>query len=247
MSNLFVDAADFIDQAVRLDAEHPLHRLRRERGKIVEATQASQRAMFGDAVTGLTRRERLAVALRVSRLSKAEGLAALYAQALAADGAPPDGGEALGHSAEPRLRALLDFASTLTLRPVDGDRRSIEALQAAGLDPAAIVALAQLIAYLTYQVRLVAGLGAMAAAGPAPALRSEAPQALTAPQTVAALPAGAPALRINGFTTATLGWSPWVAPVEIDQATPEQLAAIDAMSGTARQSVGLLPSAGPPA
>jgi uncharacterized protein YciW len=130
MSDLFTDGTDFIDQAVPLDAAHPLHALRRERVRIVDATQASQLAMFGDAVSGLTRRERLAVAWHVCRLSQAQGLAGLYEQSLFADGAEPGWIASLAHSPESRLRTLLDFAATLMLRPIEGDRAAIESLQA---------------------------------------------------------------------------------------------------------------------
>lgn len=227
---------DFIDQAVPLAAGHPLHALRRERPKIVDATQASQNAMFGDAVPGLTRRERLAVALHAVTLAQAPGLAALYRQALLDDGADAAWIDTLASTPDPRLATVLRFTATLTLKPIEGDKAAIEALQATGLQPDAIVALGQLIAYLSYQIRLVAGLQAVAAAGAAPALRSEAPGAPTPVTKVAATTPGEAGLTINGFTTATLGWNPWLPTVEVEQATPEQLAAIDAMSPTARQS-----------
>lgn len=232
-------AADFIDQAVPLAPGQALHALRRERPKIVDATQASQQAMFGEAVTGsLSVRHRLAVALHCCRLAQAPGLAALYEQALLDGGAPADHVRALGTDSvatvvSPRLAALLRFAGTLTRKPLDGDRAAIDALLAAGLAPPDIVALGQLVAYLSYQIRLVAGLQAMAAAGPAPALRSDAPGALAAPPVVNAAPAEP--LLINGFTTATLGWLPWLPTVSVDTATPEQLAALDAMNASARQ------------
>lgn len=232
-------AADFIDQAVPLAPGHALHALRRERPRIVDATQASQQAMFGDAVAGLSLRHRLAVALHCCRLAPAPGLAGLYARALLDGGAAADHVQAIGTDGvaavvSPRLAALLHFAGMLTRRPLDGDRAAITALLDSGLAPADIVALGQLVAYLSYQIRLVAGLQALAAAGPAAALRSDRPGALAAPPVVNATPAEP--LHINGFTSATLGWAPWLPVVDITTATPEQLAALDAMNATARQS-----------
>jgi uncharacterized protein YciW len=58
---------------------------------------------------------------------------------------------------------MLHFAATLTTDPRRGDRAALERLRAAGLDDAAIVALAQLVAFLSYQLRVVAGLRALAA------------------------------------------------------------------------------------
>ena len=51
----------------------------------------------------------------------------------------------------------------LTTDPRLSDRAAITALKSAGLDDAAVVALAQLVAFLSYQLRVVAGLKAMRA------------------------------------------------------------------------------------
>jgi uncharacterized protein YciW len=156
--------ADVIDQAVPLASGHPLHALRRERPKIVDATQGSYDAMFAAGVQGLSVVERLAVALHASRLCKAEQLAAYYHQRLVDEGADP---RALLHAPGARLELILDFSGKLIVRPLDGDKTSIDSLLALGLTTPAIVALGQLIAFLSYQVRVVAGLQAMADATPA--------------------------------------------------------------------------------
>jgi uncharacterized protein YciW len=56
---------------------------------------------------------------------------------------------------------MLRFAARLTTDPRLSDRTALAALKEAGLDDAAIVALAQLVAFLSYQLRVVAGLKAM--------------------------------------------------------------------------------------
>ena len=58
---------------------------------------------------------------------------------------------------------MLQFAAALTRDPRLGDRSALEPLRRAGLDDPAIVALAQLVAFLSYQLRVVAGLRAMGA------------------------------------------------------------------------------------
>ena len=65
------------------------------------------------------------------------------------------------------LVPMLGFTAKLIARPIEGDRAAVDALVRVGLTTPAIVALGQLIAFLSYQVRLVAGLQAMAAAGSA--------------------------------------------------------------------------------
>ena len=66
-------------------------------------------------------------------------------------------------SLDTRLQTILHFTSTLMLRPIEGDKLAIDALVEAGLTTPAIVALGQLIAFLSYQIRMTAGLQAMAA------------------------------------------------------------------------------------
>ncbi|EPN68183.1 hypothetical protein A245_04590, partial [Pseudomonas syringae pv. actinidiae ICMP 19096] len=55
---------------------------------------------------------------------------------------------------DPRLAAILCFTRTLIESPVHGDQSALQALQLQGLSTAEIVVLAQLIAFLSYQVRL---------------------------------------------------------------------------------------------
>ena len=161
---VLASSADVIDQAVPLAPGHPLHALRRERPKIVDATQGSYDAMFAADVQGISVVERLAVALHASQLCQAVQLAAHYRQRLVDEGADP---QALLHAPGARLALILDFAGKLIVRPLDGDKTSIDALLAVGLSTPAVVALGQLVAFLSYQVRVVAGLQAMADATPA--------------------------------------------------------------------------------
>jgi len=65
--------------------------------------------------------------------------------------------------ASPALPEMLRFGARLTTDPRLSDRAAIAALKGAGLDDAAIVALAQLVAFLSYQLRVVAGLTALRA------------------------------------------------------------------------------------
>jgi uncharacterized protein YciW len=150
------DSSDVIDQAVGLSPGEPLHAARRFRAKVVEATQASHDALLLEPVDGLSTADRLRVAAHVCTLAGATSLAQHYADRLA--GAPDR--EA---PSTPSLAAMLHFAATLTSDPRRGDRTAIESLRSAGLGDAAIVALAQLVAFLSYQLRVVAGLRAMRA------------------------------------------------------------------------------------
>ncbi|MBN9333739.1 CMD domain protein [Devosia sp.] len=63
-----------------------------------------------------------------------------------------------------RLSAAFDHAHLLVFRPRDASADAIAALSAAGFSTAAIVTLSQLVSYTAFQVRLIDGLAALAAA-----------------------------------------------------------------------------------
>jgi uncharacterized protein YciW len=161
------NAVDVIDAAVPLAPDQATWALRRQRDKVVAATQGSYDAMFSPAVEGLSVTERLLVALHACRVSKADSLAAHYRDRLAAEGADSvvtaavDSGKPV---ADARLQAVLAFTGKLIERPIEGDRAAVQSLADSGLSTPAIVAMSQLIAFLSYQIRVAAGLKALAAA-----------------------------------------------------------------------------------
>ena len=147
---------DVIDRAAGLAPGDPLHAARRFRAKVAQATQASHDALLQQPVDGLSTEDRVRVAAHVCTIAGAPTLVRHYEALLAAApgrDAPPS----------PALPAMLEFAAALTTDPRQGDRAAIAALRRAGLGDAAIVALAQLVAFLSYQLRVVAGLQAMCA------------------------------------------------------------------------------------
>ncbi|WP_028203681.1 CMD domain-containing protein [Paraburkholderia nodosa] len=160
------DTDDIVDRVAELAPDSATRALRHQRAKVVEATQGSYDALFAPTLEGLTLVERLLVALYASRLAPSPALAVHYRAELAAHevdaatlaavetGAPED-------LTAPRLRAILAFTRTLIENPVAGDKAALQTLPAAGLTTPAVVALAQLIAFLSYQTRLVAGLQAL--------------------------------------------------------------------------------------
>ena len=230
MSSSETPPVDVIDQAVPLAEGDALHVLRRQRPKIVDATQGSYAAMFAPTVAGVSVAERLLIALHACHLSGAVTLADHYRARLQAEGADAAlvaTAEGRGAAADARVATLLAFTAKLIVRPIEGDRRAVQSLADAGLTPAAIVAVGQLIAFLSYQIRVVAGLQALAAAGgegPATAQPPEARGGSTVPSPI----------RIRGFTNEVLDWAPWAEPVRLEEATPEQMAALHEMSPTAK-------------
>jgi uncharacterized peroxidase-related enzyme len=204
--------ADLIDALVPLHPGEPTHTVRHQRDKVVAATQACLQSVFDPVLPGLSPGERLLAAATVADLGGGPALALWYRQQLAGVPQPVAGA---------RLDAMLAFATTLATRPVEGDRAALLRLPAAGLATADVVTLAQLIALVSYQVRVIAGLQALAAEGQG----DVAPPAAEAEPFVhpANLPPPGEPLRINGYTSATLGWEPWLPVLPLEQATPRQL------------------------
>jgi uncharacterized peroxidase-related enzyme len=228
-------ASDVIDTAAGLAPSSALQTARRFRSTVVEATQASHEALLYEPVTRLSTADRLRVAVHCCEAAEAHQLAAHYRALLVQQPA--------GDASTPTLPAMLTWAGLLTTDPRRGDRAALQALRAAGLADPAIVALAQLVAFLSYQTRVVAGLVALEAALLSP--ESQAPGSTDAGTPVPA-PGGAsaksassgpvPVIRLNGFTNETLGWRSWLSPLDVTQATDLQQAVLDESHPQARTS-----------
>lgn len=221
---------DVVDRVAVLADGSALQLLRRERDKVRQATQGSYAALFDPALPGLTLADRLLVALSASRLTPVPALAAHYRERLErqrVDAGSMDpkalhaaAGTGPVEAASPRLQALLVFARTLIERPIDGDRTALRRLQAAGVDTPTVVTLAQLIAFVSYQARLVAALEAMRAqTAPEDAGHPTPPHARSAS-------ANAP-VPADGFTMQALGWKSWLEVVDPARASPAQIAVLE--------------------
>ena len=218
--------SDVIDALVPLHAASPLHAVRHQRDKVVAATQGSYDAIFDPALPGLSLAERLLAAQTVARLSGSTVLEAHYRDRLSAT--PPDG---------ERVQAILAFAEVLTEHPVEGDRIALLKLPAAGLSTPEVITLAQLIAFVAYQVCVVAGLQAIAAIEPDAAATQTPPDEPATPFVhPASLPQPGEPVRVNGYTSETLGWKAWLPVVDLDSATPEQLAVLESSHPKAKTS-----------
>lgn len=164
--------SDLLDRLL-LTAGGPVQQLRQVRGKVVSATQGSYEALFDADLPGnLSLEERLLVAWYACRLTPHAPLAAHYREPLHLLATDPQTlaaveQDALTELQSPRLQAVLGFTRTLVRNPVEGDREALNALLAAGLETIDVVTLGQLIAFISYQVRLAAGLSALQALEPA--------------------------------------------------------------------------------
>jgi uncharacterized protein YciW len=158
--------SDTIDRLVKLTPELSTFAVRHQRDKVVAATQKSEEGLFDPTLPGLTLIERLLVALLACTLTPSELCAAEYHQRLVHLKVEQNlldlvkRGE-IEQVTDARLRAMLTFSRTLITDPVNADQAALKALPQAGLSTPEVVTLAQLIAFVSYQVRVVAGLNAM--------------------------------------------------------------------------------------
>ena len=133
------------------------------RADIMALTQATEDAVLNPRVAGgLSPTLRVALACRMARLSQVATLAAHYETRLSnleaeaagsrlADPTCTDGGN-------PRDTAILRHVDLVSQSPKTAVQGDIVALRDAGMAEADIVRLAELIAFVNYQLRVVAGL-----------------------------------------------------------------------------------------
>lgn len=159
---------DTLDRLLELSPGSLTFEIRHQRTKVVDATQASEDLLLGGPVEGLSVTDRLHVALLACALTPSETLKNEYAGRLSALGVPDQTIQAVANAQldrlhEPRLKQILIFTSTLITDHVKADKQALLALKNAGLTTPQITALAQLIAFVSYQVRVFAGLNALKA------------------------------------------------------------------------------------
>ncbi|MDD2547052.1 MAG: peroxidase-related enzyme [Burkholderiaceae bacterium] len=236
-------AGDTLDHVLGLTPDRPAFALRHSRDKVAVATQGCYDTLFAPGLpTALTLAERWWVARDIARSSGASALAAHYQRRLEESGAPHGPHEADQPGTEPadtRLQAIAQFVRTLATHPDRSDRAALEALPAAGLSVPDTVLLAQLIGFVTYQLRLVAGIAALDTLGAQQGTAAPAPTDTTdsAPFVHPAhLPPPGEPLRLNGYTSETLGWTAWLPVVHPATATPEQQTVLDLSHPKARSS-----------
>ncbi|MHA7599069.1 peroxidase-related enzyme [Alicycliphilus sp. T452] len=220
---------DTIDRLTHLDNAPHAQAARQQRAKAIAATQACEDLLLAPSLPGgLPLPERLAVAQAVAAASGVAALATHYGAQLARLPAPVQ---------DVRWQAITRFAHLLATEPAAADRAALLALPGAGLPTPDVVLLAQLIGFVAYQARLVAGVAALAALGPATQGAAPAQGEPDAPFVHPAnLPPPGEPLRLNGYTSETLDWKAWLPVVDPATASAEQNAVLNASHPKARTS-----------
>ena len=151
---------DVIDAIAGIEPRSLLGRLRRRRRDVFDHAEGCHRVLLlPDDPGGVSRAERAAIALRVALITKDEGLATHYRMLLG----EANGEELITAVVEPEaggamLGALLRHADLLAQAPGDATAEDLRKLDALGYTSRDVVALAQLVALVSFQSRLLAGL-----------------------------------------------------------------------------------------
>lgn len=232
-------ASDVIDQLVGTDANTAVAALRAQRPDAIQYAQDSYDALFAAAdLAGLPLVERAQAAYRVALLEGSSALAAHYRQLLRQDGtanaeraiveAFPSGDGLL------RTTTILRHVDLLTLAPDTATPHDLAMLGAQGLNTRTIVTLSQLIAFISYQVRIVAALRLLTEQ-PAP---HAAQTAYAHVRSAAQQNLGAKIVRPTqqGFTLDGLGWAAWLDTLNLHNATADQIAVLEESTPTAKTS-----------
>ena len=148
-------------KASGISAESPLASVLELRRDILELTEKSHEASLRPNQSGgLSHAERAGLACRIAKRNNEAVLAQHYETLFS------DGSQAIANTDfqgdDDRMKAIIRHTDLVTLNPKDAKAEDVSALRSAGLDDADIVRLSELIAFVAYQVRVVAGLRLMA-------------------------------------------------------------------------------------
>ncbi|GHC73100.1 CMD domain-containing protein [Limoniibacter endophyticus] len=154
---------DVIDEVLGLKPGSALMALREKREKIKHLTQTSYKAaLLPKEPRNFSYALRAALAARMAALWNTQELVSHYQALLdshgGADAVRPVADKSFDGGDDARLRAILAHVDLVTRQPRAATRENIDKLYVVGLDDRDIVTLAGIIAYVNYQILVVAGL-----------------------------------------------------------------------------------------
>ena len=158
---------DVINHFAGIAPGSPLAQLREQRPETLRHAQGSFKVLLEpNDPGGVPREEREAIGLRVATLERIPDLAEFHRDRLRGLGVPDAEIAAIEHfpgggNLPVRLVAILRHTDLLTTDSRRDSQEALGALKQAGLTAPDIVTISQLIAYLSYQIRIVALLRAM--------------------------------------------------------------------------------------
>jgi CMD domain protein len=169
MSATNIQITDVVNAILGIDESSPIAQLRNQKPELVTELQDYYDSLFDPeqgSAEALPVQSRALVAIRVASHTGSSAVAEWYAHLARESGASDEAiasarnvGDAWPEDAA--LGAAIKHADLLTTQPAAARKSDLEALKAAGYTPAGIVSLSQTIAFVSYQLRLIAGLRAL--------------------------------------------------------------------------------------
>ncbi len=164
MANENQSGPDLLDQLAGIQPGSAAAETRARRPDVARYTQESYDALLEPAdFAGVSRAERYLIALRVAVLNRSQPLIDHYETSLRDQGVPAEKIAAVfagttGEALTAREQAILAHTDRLTLEPRTATPEHLTALQSHDLTARNVVSIAQLIAFMSFQVRVLAGL-----------------------------------------------------------------------------------------
>ncbi|HYI24135.1 MAG TPA: hypothetical protein VD767_01890 [Thermomicrobiales bacterium] len=159
---------DVLNAILGVDENDPIVALRQQKPSLVTELQDYYVALFEPteaSAAALPLAIRAQVAVRVASHTGSTAVVNWYRSVAESAGVTSVELDRVADVGQPGdddvLGAAIRHADLLTLRPADATAADLQALKDAGLTPAGIVSLSQVIAFTSYQLRLVAALRAL--------------------------------------------------------------------------------------
>lgn len=159
---------DAIDGILGASAGGRVAELRGQKPALIDELQAYYLALFepdAPSAAALPLADRYLVAIRVASHTRSADVVRWYSELALGAGVDEETIARIGDVGTPwteetPLGAAIRHADLLTTAPARAEAADLRALKDAGYSPAGILSLAQTIAFVSYQLRLVAGLRA---------------------------------------------------------------------------------------
>lgn len=159
------ESFDLIDSLLKLTPDSKTWQARQFREKVKSGTQASYEALFSPDLH-FPLNDRWLVALYASSLMNSAELTGHYTEQALLAGIEEKLVQIVSEDhvediVKCELNSVLQFTKKLILDPIEGNEEALQTLTKSGLSTQDVIVLGQLIGFLAYQIRLVAGLKAM--------------------------------------------------------------------------------------
>ncbi len=162
-------AVDVIDEILGENNTDRVVMLRSQKPELASQRQAYYDAVFEpapDSAEAFSVADRFLVAVRTASHTGSAAVVDWYSGRARESGVEGPAIDRARNVAEPwpdedRLGPVMRHVDLITARPVESSKRDIDALLESGLTPGAVVVLSQVVAYVSYQLRLIAALRAL--------------------------------------------------------------------------------------